>query len=74
MQAELIGLDPHMPICPGWTIKHLLAHLIGWDEVTTACLQSLLAGPGAGYSAARDMNGYNAQSVATRERWAMTTW
>jgi hypothetical protein len=67
IQAELIGLDPQMPICPGWTIKHLLAHLIGWDKVATASLRAYSLGQEAA-TPARDMNGYNAQSVAACEK------
>jgi uncharacterized protein (TIGR03083 family) len=67
MQAELVDLDPHMPIYPGWTIKHLLAHLIGWDEATTAALHAHTLGNEPATPAVRGINHYNAQSVATRE-------
>jgi uncharacterized protein (TIGR03083 family) len=67
MRAELVDLDPHMPVYPGWTIKHLLAHLIGWDEASIAALQAHTLGNVPGTPAVRGINHYNAQSVATRE-------
>jgi uncharacterized protein (TIGR03083 family) len=66
MQAELVDLDPQMPICPGWTIKHLLAHLIGWDEITTTTLRAYAQGNELATPTARDIHDYNARSVATR--------
>ena len=67
IQAELIDLDQALQVCPGWTIKHLLAHLIGWDEIATTCLRAYSQGHEPAIATARDIDGYNAQAVATRE-------
>ena len=67
MQAVLAGLNQQMTIYPGWTIKHVLAHLIGWDEVATASLRAYTVGKEPGTPAIRSIDYYNAQSVATRE-------
>jgi hypothetical protein len=44
LQAMMIGLDPRTEICPGWTIKEILAHIAGWDEVATSALRAHAAG------------------------------
>jgi ribosome modulation factor len=44
LQGMMVGLDRSMEICPGWTIKEVLAHIAGWDEVATDALQAHAAG------------------------------
>jgi uncharacterized protein (TIGR03083 family) len=44
LQGMMIGLDRNMEICPGWTIKEVLAHIAGWDEVATGALRAHAAG------------------------------
>jgi hypothetical protein len=40
----MVGLDPTTEICPGWTIKEMLAHIAGWDDVATGALRAHAAG------------------------------
>jgi len=67
MQAVLVDLDTSMEIYPGWTIKHVLAHIAGWDDVTIAALRAHLADVQPDTPAVRGIDFYNAQSVAERE-------
>ncbi|MFN2225564.1 MAG: DinB family protein [Anaerolineae bacterium] len=61
------GLDPEQEIYEGWTLKHLLAHLAGWDDAVLAALRAHLGAEEAGTPAAEGINAYNAQSVSTRQ-------
>jgi hypothetical protein len=67
IRAVLAGIDPQQKIYPGWTMKHLLAHMIGWDEATAAALRAHAGGDEPGTPAVRGIDFYNAESVATRE-------
>lgn len=40
LQGMMIGLDRNTEIYPGWTIKEILAHIAGWDDVATAALRA----------------------------------
>jgi hypothetical protein len=67
MHGLIVDLMPDSEIYPGWTLRQFLAHLTGWDDVTTATLQAHARGetPATPVSAGIDV--YNAESVATRE-------
>jgi uncharacterized protein (TIGR03083 family) len=65
--TELAGIDQDQTICPGWTIKDLLAHLIGWDEVATAALRVYNLGQGPVTAPVPGIEYHNAQSVAMRK-------
>jgi uncharacterized protein (TIGR03083 family) len=67
LRAVLEDVDTQMTIYPGWTIKHVLAHITGWDDASTASLRAHASGEDAGAPASRGINYYNAESVATRE-------
>lgn len=67
MQAELAGIDVQMEIYPGWTVKHVLAHITGWDDAVTTSLRAHADGDEPGAPAAEGIDAYNAQTVATRE-------
>ena len=67
MQAVVDRVDPKMEIYPGWTMKHVLAHIAGWDDATIASLQAHMGGEEPGTPAVQGIDFYNAQSVATRE-------
>jgi hypothetical protein len=66
MRATLAGIDAHMEIYPGWTIKELLAHLAGWDDATIAALKAFTSGGAPPVPAARGLDVYNAETVAER--------
>jgi uncharacterized protein (TIGR03083 family) len=44
LQAMMVGLNRDREICPGWTIKEVVAHIAGWDDVVTAALRAHIAG------------------------------
>jgi uncharacterized protein (TIGR03083 family) len=67
MRAVVAKVDPKREIYPGWTMKHVLAHIAGWDDATIASLQAHMGGEEPGTPAVRGIDFYNAQSVATRE-------
>jgi hypothetical protein len=67
MVAHLDEIDKNRKIYSLWTIREMLAHLSGWDDAVIAFIQSLMAGKVPATPAARGINVYNAESVATRE-------
>ncbi len=67
MLAVLDEIDTQTEIYPEWTIKQVLAHIIGWDDVTTAALHAHAHGQEPSTPAARGIDHYNAHSVATRQ-------
>ncbi len=67
MQAILTEIDTQTEIYPPWTIKHVLAHITGWDDAATSSLRAHAGGEEPATPAVRGIDVYNAQSVATRE-------
>jgi hypothetical protein len=67
MLAHLDEIDKNRKIYPLWTIREMLAHLSGWDDAVIAFIQSLMAGKVPATPAARGIDAYNAETVATRE-------
>jgi len=67
MRSVIEEIDPDMEIYEGWTIKHLLSHITGWDDSTIACLEAHIAGDPPVTPAARGIDYYNAQTVETRQ-------
>ena len=67
MLAHLEEIDKNRKIYPLWTIREMLAHLAGWDDAVIAFMTSLQEGKIPATPAARGIDVYNAESVATRE-------
>jgi uncharacterized protein (TIGR03083 family) len=67
MRAVLADIDPTMEVYPTWTIKHVLAHITGWDDATISSLRAHAGGNEPPTPAVEGINVYNAQSVATRQ-------
>lgn len=44
MQRALSSVDAQREICPGWTIREILAHIAGWDEVGASTVRAHSAG------------------------------
>ena len=66
--ADLLAvLDSNRELYPGWTIKHVLAHIAGWDEASIDSLMAHAADTESSVPAYRGIDDYNAKSVATRE-------
>lgn len=67
MTALLAQIDTDQELYPGWTIKHVLAHIAGWDEASIDSLKAHAAGTESSVPAYRGIDDYNAKSVETRE-------
>ena len=67
MHAVVQQLTTEKIIYPGWTPKHLLAHIAGWDEAIIAALRAYAESQEYEIPAFRGINEYNARSVETRE-------
>lgn len=67
MQRALSRVDKHREICPGWTVKEVLAHISGWDAVGTSTVRAHMAGEKPPLLEARGIDAYNAYVVAGSE-------
>ncbi len=67
MIAHLEEIDKNRKIYPLWTVREILAHLSGWDDATIGFIRDLMAGREPATPAARGIDVYNAETVATRE-------
>ena len=67
MRALVAELDTQMECYPGWTAKHLLAHIAGWDDAAASSLRAHAGGEEPATPAVQGIDVYNAESVATRE-------
>jgi uncharacterized protein (TIGR03083 family) len=59
-------IPPDIEIYPGWTLRQFYAHLTGWDDAVTASLRAHALGQVPATPAAKGIDAYNAESVATR--------
>lgn len=59
-------IDSERETYPGWTLRHFLAHLTGWDEAVTQSLRAHATGRIPATPAIRGLDFYNEQSVAER--------
>lgn len=67
LYAALECIEPGQEIYPGWTRKHVLAHLAGWDDAVIAALRAHAGSEEPGVVAVEGIDFYNAQSVSTRQ-------
>ena len=67
MVAHLDEIDKNRKIYPLWTVREILAHLSGWDDSTIAFIHALVEDREPATPAARGIDVYNAETVATRE-------
>jgi uncharacterized protein (TIGR03083 family) len=71
-RQELIDLlprleaHPELEIYPGWTIREILAHLSGWDDLVIAFVDAFARGEQPHVPAYRMIDEYNAETVSTR--------
>lgn len=68
VRIGLADLDPQQEVCPGWTVKHLLAHLTGWDQVSLEALRAYLSGEAPVTPMASDVDAFNDRAVAQRQK------
>jgi len=64
MQRALSRADTQTEICPGWTVKEILAHIAGWDAVGTSTVRAHLVGKQPPPLEVRGIDAYNAYVVA----------
>lgn len=67
MRAAAGMIDQDREIYSNWTIKHVLAHITGWDDAVIASLRAHAGGKEPGVPAQRGIDYYNEQTVSTRE-------
>ncbi|MBI5354231.1 MAG: ClbS/DfsB family four-helix bundle protein [Chloroflexi bacterium] len=67
MIAHLDEIDRNRKIYPLWTVREIIAHLSGWDDATIAFIKAIVAGEVPATPAARGIDAYNEETVATRE-------
>jgi len=67
MIAHLDEIDKNRKIYPLWTVREIIAHLSGWDDASIAFIRALMEGREPATPAARGIDVYNAETVATRE-------
>lgn len=69
-RARLYGLvkdfDPGLEVYPGWTVKELLAHITGWDDLVIAALEAFMANEPMPMAAITGVDPYNARTVSER--------
>jgi hypothetical protein len=67
LEELLPGIDPEKEVCPGWTIKQMLAHITGWDD---ACIDALRAheyGRPPTFPVILSLDKYNEYTVSSRK-------
>ena len=64
MERAVSAVDRQQEICPGWTVKQVLAHISGWDAVGISTVQAHVAGELPPPLEARSIDAYNAYVVA----------
>lgn len=67
MIEHLDEIDKNRKIYPLWTVREIIAHLSGWDDAAIAFIRSLVAEKEPATPAARGIDVYNSETVATRE-------
>lgn len=67
LRTALQGLDIHTEVYPGWEVKHLLAHIAGWDEACTSSLRAHAGGREPATPAMYGIDPFNEVSVETRK-------
>ncbi len=70
-RKPLEDLHPQAPpgkeIYANWTVKELLAHLTGWDDVTIEALHAHGRGEPVSTTVSTGIDAYNARTVSSRE-------
>ncbi len=66
IEKILPTIDKDKEIYPGWTIKHMLAHMTGWDDATINSLRAHVVNRPPSVPAIRSLDEYNAGTVSTR--------
>ena len=67
MQALITEVDSSTEVYPGWTVKELLAHVTGWDDLVINTLERHMNGMAPVLSVNRGLDFYNATTISERE-------
>jgi len=67
MRRALSSMDRQREICPGWTIREILIHIAGWDEVGTSTLRAHITGDLPAPIEIQDIDTYNSYLVSGHE-------
>lgn len=69
--AKILSLlnevDIQREIYPLWTVREIMAHLAGWDDLVIKHIQTLVDAHAPAAPAIKGINAYNATSLASRE-------
>jgi hypothetical protein len=67
MQALISEIDSEIEVYSGWTVKELLAHITGWDDLVINTLNRHLTGAAPVMAVNRGIVFYNSTTVSERE-------
>ena len=67
MKRALCCVEREREICPGWTVKEMLAHIAGWDKVGASTVRAHVAGETPQPLEVQGIDAYNAYLVAQSE-------
>jgi uncharacterized protein (TIGR03083 family) len=67
MQRAVSSVDGGRELCPGWTIREMLAHIAGWDEVGTRTVRAHAAGTAPDPLEIQGIDAYNEMLIARCE-------
>ena len=67
MREVIAKIDRERELSPGWTIRHVLAHIAGWDDATIDSLRAHIDGTQPPVPAYRGIDVFNAESVKSRQ-------
>ena len=67
IEELLPEIDPENEVYPGWSIKHLLAHITGWDDISIDVLRSHAMGCPSLIPAIHSLDEYNELTVSSRQ-------
>jgi hypothetical protein len=66
IEELLPKIDSEKEVHPGWSIKHLLAHITGWDDGSIESLRAHGMGCPASFLTIQSLDQYNKFSVSSR--------
>ena len=67
LRTVLITLAPSRAVSPVWTVKEVVAHIVGWDDATIKMVHAHVTGEPLDAPEWVTIDHYNAQSVETRK-------
>lgn len=71
MEGVIAKTDPALEICPGWTTKHIIAHITAWEIVIQKAIQAFSAGDPPYFLREQDFDRFNQSAVDFRAEWSL---